>query len=122
MCVQMDGTEDLAVVAVRFHARRTMVEASSGKVRPTDRAPSLVQGTDGRRLGWMHWGWEHADPVVTAKRPELWLHARFETAAVKPTWREAFARRRCAIITRGWWEVQPQPGKQRGIPFYYASG
>ena len=77
-----------------------------------------------RNLGWMKWGlvpgW--------AKDPEIGnrlINARSETLAEKPSFRQAFARRRCLIPADGFYEWQhPAGGKGRGRPhhIHLASG
>ncbi len=126
MCVQLAGTEDLDAVAIRFAARQTMTvdvahdkSKNTSRIRPTDRAPAIITATGERRLGWMRWGWQ--EQINTTNKPQFLLHARFETAISKPLWAEAFAHRRCVIVTQGWWEVVPQSGRQRGLPYFYQS-
>ena len=126
MCVQLAGTEDLDAVAIRFAARPTMTvdgihekSKNAARIRPTDRAPAIITAAGERRLGWMRWGWQ--EQLAATTKPQLLLHARFETAISKPLWAEAFAHRRCVIVTQGWWEVVPQPGRQRGLPYFYQS-
>src|SRR5437879_3406501 len=48
------------------------------------------------------------------------INARAETVAVKPSFRPAFAKRRCIIPADGYyeWQVVTEQGKQRKQPYY----
>jgi putative SOS response-associated peptidase YedK len=85
-------------------------------------APSqqLVVVTDwaARRAEWMRWGlvpsWAK-DPAIGNKM----INARSETAQEKPSFRNAFARRRCLILADGFYEWQRPPGKGPSAPYYF---
>jgi putative SOS response-associated peptidase YedK len=47
------------------------------------------------------------------------INARSETAAEKPSFRSALAKRRCIVPADGWYEWQGSPGKK--TPFYFSS-
>jgi putative SOS response-associated peptidase YedK len=68
---------------------------------------------DGRNvLGQYHWGlvpfWAK-DTTIGAKM----INARMETVAEKPSFREAFKRRRCLILADGFYEWQGPKGKRQ---------
>ena len=48
------------------------------------------------------------------------INARAETVAVKPSFRRAFAKRRCIIPADGYyeWQVIPEDGKKRKQPYF----
>lgn len=75
---------------------------------PTQRLPVVALGKDGRRLVLMTWGlvphWSRAGKPGYAT-----INARAETVASKPTFRDAFQRRRCLVPADGFFEWQPTP-------------
>lgn len=72
-------------------------------VAPTQEVEAVRLGADGRRqLVRLRWGLIPAW-AKDARGPPL-FNARADTIAVKPSFREAFARRRCIVPARGWYE------------------
>jgi putative SOS response-associated peptidase YedK len=73
-----------------------------------------------RRAEWMRWGlvpsWAK-DPAIGSKM----INARSETVQEKPSFRNAFSRRRCLILADGFYEWQRLPGKGQSIPYYFYS-
>jgi putative SOS response-associated peptidase YedK len=72
-------------------------------IAPTREVPAVWQDEDGRRLELARWGlvltW--AKEVGVGVRA---FNARIETAAEKPTFRSAFAKRRCLLSADGYYE------------------
>ena len=86
--------------------------APSYNIAPTRDAPIVVQSRAGeRRLGLARFGlvphWAR-DPKIG---PRL-LNARAETAADKPVFRAAFARRRCLVVADGFYEWRREGGRK----------
>ena len=94
--------------------QRTTGITTSGEVRPTNVVPVIAPGRTGARAVFpMKWGFTSggtarksnvpAEGGTTASRgwlkgsSSLLINARTETAAVKPTFREAWTRHRCII-------------------------
>lgn len=109
--------QDLIDEAQAMKLTRRFVEAgkplvTSGTVRPTDVVPVIAPDRNGsRRVFPMKWGFQ------TPGR-SLLVNARSETAGVKPTFSEAWERRRC-IIPASWyfeWEhfLSPNGKKKTG--------
>jgi putative SOS response-associated peptidase YedK len=84
---------------------------------PSQRA-GVVVDPGSRNLGWMKWGLVPS----WAKDAEIgnrMINARAETLSEKPSFRQAFARRRCLIPADGFYEWQhPAGSKGRGRPFH----
>jgi putative SOS response-associated peptidase YedK len=93
-------------------------------VAPTMPVPAVLVRGDERILSTLRWGlvpfWAK-NPSIGAKM----INARIETAAEKPAFRQAFARRRCLLPADGYYEwltTPPPPGepkaKARKQPYY----
>lgn len=72
----------------------------AGEARPTDVVPVLASNREGGRSVFpMRWGFR-----LEGTKPTLLINARAETAAQKPTFRDAWAAHRCAIPASGYYE------------------
>lgn len=70
---------------------------TEGEVRPTDIAPVIATSPRGMRAVYpMIWGFVLPDTEY-AKRTQLLINARSESAHWKPTFRESWERRRCVV-------------------------
>lgn len=74
----------------------------------------LVEGK--RRHSLLLWGLIPHWSKGPAERPLI--NARADTIAEKPSFREAFRKRRCLILSDGFYEWQPREGKQPSQPFF----
>lgn len=79
----------------------------------------VVTNAEQRNAEWMRWGlipsWAK-DPAIGYKM----INARSETLTEKPSYRNAFARRRCLILADGFYEWQKGTGpKGRSQPYYF---
>jgi putative SOS response-associated peptidase YedK len=92
-------------------------------VAPSQLVFAVAASADGsrRRLGELQWGlvpsWA-TDPSIGNRL----VNARAETAATRPAFRGAFARRRCLLPASGYYEWQAGTaggGARRRIPFYF---
>ncbi len=83
-------------------------------IAPTEEAPVVIQEEDRRVLTKMTFGlvpsW--AKDVKIASQC---INARAETVAKKPAFKDAFRRRRCLVVTDGYYEWKPE-GKAK-IPY-----
>lgn len=74
-------------------------------IAPTHSVATLTAPLGQRQLHWMHWGlipsWSN-DP----SRASRMINARSETLHEKPSFRQAFQKRRCLILADGYYEWQ----------------
>lgn len=88
----------------------------SYNVAPTQEVYAARVREDRRTLVTLRWGlvphWAD-DPAVGSRH----INARAETAADKPAFRDAFARRRCLIPANGFYEWRTGPGGVK-VPHY----
>lgn len=80
--------------------------------------PVAVVPNDGQnRLDFFVWGlipsWAK-DPTIGNRL----INARAETLAEKPSFRSAFRRRRCLVISDGFYEWRQEPGRKAKTPIY----
>ncbi len=87
-------------------------------VAPTHQIPAIVSQDNETLLAAFSWGlvpnWAK-DPAIGSRM----INARSETAAEKPSFRSALAKRRCIVPADGWYEWQGSPGKK--TPFYFSA-
>jgi putative SOS response-associated peptidase YedK len=127
MCGRYASTRDPATLAVEFDALDAtggMAPEADYNVAPTKAVLSVVtrhprdaQGIPDpactvRSIRVMRWGlvphWAK-DPSVGSRM----INARAESAADKPAFRDAVARRRCLLPADGWYEWQSEPGSRK---------
>lgn len=84
---------------------------TSGDFRPSDVAPVVAPDRRGGESAFpMRWGFRYPDG-------SLGVNARLETAAVRPAFREAWRRRRCAVPASWYCERIRVPGRSgRPVP------
>ena len=78
----------------------------------------VVASAESRKAEWMRWGlvpsWAK-DPAIGNKL----INARSETLMEKPSFRNAFQRRRCLILADGFYEWKRGEGKGPSVPYYF---
>jgi len=80
---------------------------------------AVITHVQNRRMEWMRWGlvpyWAK-DPSIGSKM----INARSETIQEKPSFKNAFQKRRCLIPADGFYEWQRGiPGKSTSTPYYF---
>ncbi|MBI5553064.1 MAG: SOS response-associated peptidase [Desulfobacterales bacterium] len=115
MCGRFVGFRRLEELRRYFPIDAAACEAAENyNVAPSQQVLAIAR-LDGRNvLGQYHWGlvpfWAK-DKAIGAKL----INARSETVAGKPSFREAFKRRRCLILADGFYEWQGQKGKKQPL-------
>ena len=79
---------------------------------------AVIANNGEKRLDFFSWGlvpfWAK-DPSIGSRM----INARAETLAEKPSFRNAYKRRRCLILADGFYEWQPVPGSKVKQPMYF---
>lgn len=128
MCGRFSLAASRRDIADRFGVDEVLVDADPDRynVAPSQLVLAVATSADGstRRLGNLRWGlvppWAK-DPSIGNRM----VNARAETAATKPAYRNAFARRRCLIPASGYFEWQAGTGERgsrkggRKQPYYF---
>lgn len=87
-------------------------------IAPTQLAPVVARDRRGRRMGLMRWGlipfWAK-DPAIGSRQ----INARSETAARRPAFKDALARRRCLVPADGFYEWALEAGRKQ--PYWISS-
>jgi len=109
---------DLTSPAIPLDQVETEVFHPNFNVAPTHQIPAIVSQDNETLLAAFSWGlvpnWAK-DPTIGSRM----INARSETAADKPSFRSALAKRRCIVPADGWYEWQGSPGKK--TPFYFSA-
>ncbi len=117
MCGRYTQTDDGRVIAVIFKCKLDQVTIQPNfNVAPGQQAPVVVVHEGERAAVRMKWGlvpfWAK-DSTIGHKL----INARGETAAEKPSFRQAFVKRRCLVAASGFFEwTKPAKGRQ---PFLF---
>ena len=93
------------------------LELPRWNVAPTQDAPVVVVGREGRRIVQLRWGlvpfWA-VDPFVGARH----INARAETVATRPAFKDTLEHRRCLVPADGFYEWADRPGGGPRIPHW----
>lgn len=119
------AARDPAQLRARFHVDERLEVRRRFNVAPGDDVLAVVRRADAAPQGaLLRWGLVPAwagDPREVGVRT---INARAETVAERPTYREAFARRRCLIVADGFYEWSAGAPhwitREDGAPFAFA--
>ena len=118
MCGRFILLTDLSVIVESFGIGEVAAEYKPGSnISPGQQISAVIRNEDVNKLVDFRWGlipsWAK-DPSIGNKM----FNARAETIAEKPSFREAFKRRRCLIVADGFYEWQKsEKGKK---PFHFS--
>jgi putative SOS response-associated peptidase YedK len=117
MCGRFTQTHSAEDIAAAFGLTEIPQWQPRYNVAPTQVVPAIVATSDrDRQFKPLRWGlipsWAK-DLSIGAKL----INARAETLQEKPSFRDAFKRRRCLIVADGFYEWKKQAGKKQ--PFYF---
>ncbi len=86
-------------------------------VAPTQMIPVIVEGSHGRTLRMMRWGFRPAWKTASTGAPDP-INARAETLLERPMFRAAVATRRCLVPANGFYEWRAVSGVKTKQPYY----
>lgn len=116
MCGRFAQRESARKVAEKFKVGEVPPLAERYNVAPARTVLAVRNASSGREAAFLKWGlvprWAK-DPGIGNKL----INARSETVTEKPSFREAFARRRCLVPADGFYEWTRQGDRKR--PFYF---
>jgi putative SOS response-associated peptidase YedK len=122
MCGRFTQTKDLQTLEIRFgFSAPDSPFKPRYNVAPMQNAPVVMLDSGQRLLRMMRWGlvpyWAK-DESIAAKL----INARAETITEKPSFSQAFAKRRCLVLADGFYEWSKQDGKKTPHYFYLRGG
>lgn len=116
MCGRFTQRQPAARLKKGFSVEEVPEVEARYNISPTQGILGVRQTPDGREMGLLKWGlipsWAK-DPSIGVKL----INARSETVTEKPSFREAFKKRRCIIPADGFYEWQRTEGRKQ--PFFF---
>jgi putative SOS response-associated peptidase YedK len=122
MCGRFILLTDLSVIVESFRIGEVAAEYKpGGNISPGQKISAVIRDEDVNKLVDFRWGliplWAK-DPSIGNRM----FNARAETIAEKPSFREAFKRRRCLIVADGFYEWQKIGRIKKPLRFSLKSG
>ena len=116
MCGRFSQFSSLEIIQQTFSVETAMFEETPNyNVAPTQKILAIIKQEDKNKLEYLHWGlvpfW--AKDISIGSRM---INARAETVASKPSFRNAFKKRRCLIPADGFYEWKGEKGDKQ--PYY----
>ncbi|WP_270182630.1 SOS response-associated peptidase [Alkalihalobacillus sp. CinArs1] len=115
MCGRFSLTAELDALIERFQIDQITIDDYSVRynIAPSQQVPTIIRANDENRLGTLRWGlipfWAK-DASIANKL----INARSETAAEKASFKHALKKRRCIILSDGFYEWKKD--KDRKVP------
>lgn len=116
MCGRFALKTPVKKLAAAFQVEEVPAVEARYNIAPTQTILAVQQGLDGREAKWLKWGLVPSWAKDTAIGARM-INARSETVTEKPSFREAFKKRRCIIPADGFYEWQRTGGKK--LPFFF---
>jgi len=120
MCGRFVSARKRLELLEEFAATRDAVAADRQpdyNVAPTKRIYTVLDHKEERELRLVRWGLVPSWAKDTSVGSRM-INARSETVAVKPSFRAAFAKRRCLIPASGFYEWKKNPDGKTKTPMY----
>lgn len=122
MCGRFVLVTDLKNIQNNFNIQDILCEHQpSWNVVPSQFIPTVIHYNGKNQLVCFRWGlipsWSK-DPSIAHKL----INARAETVDKKPSFRDAFQKRRCLIIADGFYEWKREGNKKMPLYYYLKSG
>jgi putative SOS response-associated peptidase YedK len=116
MCGRFAQKSPAKKITKKFRVEEVPPLVERYNVAPTQTVLAVREAPDGREATYLKWGlvprWAK-DPSIGNKL----INARAETVTEKPSFREAFTRRRCLVPMEGFYEWARRGDRKR--PFYF---
>jgi putative SOS response-associated peptidase YedK len=116
MCGRFAQRSDPKRLAKEFKVAEVPQVEARYNIAPTQEILAVRELADGREMSFFKWGLVPSWAKDTSIGVRL-INARSETVEEKPSFREAFKKRRCIIPADGFYEWQRARGKKQ--PFFF---
>ena len=117
MCGRFVLVTDLKNIQKNFNIQEmSCQDQPNGDIRPKQFIPAIINQEGMNKLVCFRWGlipsWSK-DPSMASRL----INARSETVDKKPSFRDAFQKRRCLIVADGFYEWKKEDNRK--VPFYF---
>ncbi|MFB3925547.1 MAG: SOS response-associated peptidase [Syntrophales bacterium] len=117
MCGRIALITELSVLKKEFEIYEDASDFTPGwNINPGQYIPALVNSQGRNRLESFLWGFIPSWAKDPGRQGSI--NARAETVSIRPSFRDAFRKRRCLIPVDGFYEWQKNNGKK--IPLYFS--
>ncbi len=116
MCGRFAQRTSPKTLAKQFGVNEVPQIEARYNIAPTQNILAVQETLDGREMKWLKWGLVPSWAKDASMGARL-INARSETVTEKPSFREAFKRRRCLIPANGFYEWQRTDGKKQ--PYFF---
>jgi putative SOS response-associated peptidase YedK len=122
MCGRFVLVTDLNNIQKNFNVQEIFCQyRPNWNIAPSQLIPAIIHHDGKNRLVCFRWGlipsWSK-DPSIAEKM----FNARAETVDKKPSFRDAFKKRRCLIVADGFYEWKKEGNKKMPLYYYLKSG